>query len=615
MYIPDDERNEKEDKPKIPVVEGSSTSSESGDPIDDFTSDQDFHTGDDSQDSDLSPIEYNMNKPLPQTVVRRYPPRQRKAPAKLDDYVTDDSENFAHAAFHMYADEPRDYNAVKGRKDEADWNKAIEEELRSIEENETWCVVKRPDKVKLIGCRWIFKIKPGETLKYKARLVARGYMQTSNELNDTYSPVARLPTVRLLLAIGVQYGFKFYHLDVKTAFLNGLIDEDIFLKAPDGVQIPDGYVLRLKKSLYGLRQSPKCWNIRFHEYISSLGFKRSSADYCLYVKYTRDKCVYLVLYVDDMLICGNDFRAIDDLKISLNSEFKMNDLGEVSMFMGMNIHHNSSKGILEIDQEDYIERILERFRMKDCNPVLTPMEVGCKLSRKTDEESPTSEPFREALGAVMYLMLASRPDICFAIGYLSRFQDCATDVHWNHLKRVLRYLRGTSKMKLVYKQSDSEPLVGYADADWANDAYDRKSTSGYLFQVFGNTVLWSSKKQGLVTTSTTEAEYVAAASASMEAIWLTKIFADLHVDPKIPVKIYEDNVGCIYVAKNPETKRSKHIDVKFHFLRDRVWRKEIKLVGIESKNQVADVFTKSLAGPIFSRFVDQMGFRREGVLN
>lgn len=316
-----------------------------------------------------------------------------------------------------------------------------------------------------------------------------------------------------------------------------------------------------------------------------------------------------------MLICGNDFQAIDDLKTRLSSELRMNDLGDVSTFMGMNIKYNRTDGILLIDQNDYILRILDRFGMNECNAAQTPMMANCKLQRKTDVETYTTHPYREVLGAIMYLMLATRPDLCYAVGYLSRYQDCATDTHWTHLKHILRYLKGTTDMKLVYKRSEIvDPLVGYAVADWANDTFDRKSTSGFLFQVYGNTILWSSKKQGLVTTSTTEAEYVAASSASMEAIWLIKMFTDLRVDPCLPVKIFEDNVGCIYVARNPETKRSKHIEVKYHFLRDRVWRKEIDLVGIESKNQLADVFTKSLSGPMFSRFADQMGLQREGVL-
>ena len=214
----------------------------------------------------------------------------------------------------------------------------------------------------------------------------------------------------------------------------------------------------------------------------------------------------------------------------------------------------------------------------------------------------------------MYLMLATRPDICFAVSFLSRMQDEATDNHFAHLKRVLRYLKGTQDFKLVYTRGNERPLQGYADADWANDPTDRKSTSGFLLQVFGSTVFWSSKKQALVATSTTEAEYVSACLATMEANWLTKLLNDLNIDAQQPIPIYEDNNGCIFISQNPETKRSKHIDVNYHYLRELVWNKKIELVGIQSKEQVADCLTKSLARVQFLKFVEALGLKRGGVL-
>lgn len=238
-----------------------------------------------------------------------------------------------------------------------------------------------------------------------------------------------------------------------------------------------------------------------------------------------------------------------------------------------------------MDQSDYIVKLLLKFGMQDSNCVSTPMELNCKLTRQSELKL-TSQPFREVLGSIMYLMLATRPDLCFALGYPSRFQDCATDVHWNHLKRILRYLRGSKEMRLVYKRGNAKPLIGYVDADWANDVDERKSTTGFIFQVFGNTVVWSSKKQGLVAMSTTEAEYVAASTATSEAIWLTTILEDLRIDSQKPITLFEDNAGCIFVARNPETRRSKHIEVKYHCLRDHVMKKNIELLPVSSKDQV-----------------------------
>jgi len=539
--------------------------------------------------------------------------RIRQIPKRFNDFILDDFEG--HLAYHLgdlLDDVPRDFKDVTGRHDEAEWRTAIKEELDSLIENGTWSMVKKPKDVKLIDSRWIFKLKTSEDgeRKPKARLVAKGYMQKAGiNYFETYSPVARLSTIRLLLAVGIQHGFEISHLDVKTAFLHGHLEESIYLKPPDGVTAPAGCVLKLNRSLYGLKQSPKCWNDCFHEFAVTLGFKRSESDYCLYVLVDDSTVIYLGLYVDDILLCGNNPHSINLVKQRLSNRFRMKDLGVVKTFMGMTISIDNEKGVLAIDQSDYLLRILERFGMKDCNPVSTPMEMNCKL-RRNDDANVTKLPYKELLGSLMYLMLCTRPDLCFAVGYLSRYQDNATDEHFAHLKRVLRYLKDTASMKLVYKRSAELPLVGYADSDWANDLDDRKSTSGFLFQVYGNTVMWCSKKQPIVTCSTTEAEYVSAATAAMEASWFIKVLSDLQIDPMLPVKIYEDNQGCIYVSRNPETKRSKHIDVKFHYLRECVWNKRIALVGIPSRQQVADCLTKSLGKELFLSCRTKLGLER-----
>ncbi len=233
--------------------------------------------------------------------------------------------------------------------------------------------------------------------------------------------------------------------------------------------------------------------------------------------------------------------------------------------MGLNIEtHNDS---LTIDLSHYIADILNRFGMTDCNTVSTPMMKNLKLSKGSDENH-TSEPYRELLDSLMYLMLGTRPDICFALSYLSRFQDNATDDHYAQLKRLLRYLKGTIDLKLTYTRKNDAPLVNYVDADWANDPETRRSTSGFVFMVFGNVVSWSTKRQGLVTLSTCEAEFVAACTAACEGLWMKKVLEDLKVEISLPITIYEDNLGTIMVSKNPETRRSKHIDTKFHFLRE-----------------------------------------------
>lgn len=544
--------------------------------------------------------------------------RIRRMPLKFDDYVMDDDLNslIALNVGDWLDDVPSRYCDIEDHPDEAKWRSAVDEEIDSLEKNETWTVVKFEPGMKLINSRWIFKQKPepNDEVRFKARLVAKGFMQKPGiDYSDTYSPVAKLSTIRMLLAVGIQKGFQFCHLDVRTAFLNGCLEERVFMKAPEGIQVPEGHVLKLNRSLYGLKQSPRCWNKLFNDFIVTLNFQRSTADYCLYTRVIDDSITYLVLYVDDMLICSNDEQTMKYIQDALATEFEMKNLGSVRNFMGLNIEIEYEKGILTIDQSHYIRKILERFDMSQCNPASTPIEQHLKLERGNPEDV-TSNPYRELIGSLMYVMLGSRPDICYAIGYLSRFQDCSNDTHFAHLKRVLRYLKGTINWKLSYERRDEVPLRGFVDADFGNDINGRKSTSGLLFQVYGNTMLWTSKKQDLVTISTSEAEYVAASLATCDAIFLTKIMNDLHIDPHLPVPIHEDNAGCIFIAKNPETKRSKHIDVKYHFIRECVETKKIELIMTPTANQIADVLTKGLGKKLFLKFVNLMGLKPGEVL-
>lgn len=253
--------------------------------------------------------------------------------------------------------------------------------------------------------------------------------------------------------------------------------------------------------------------------------------------------------------------------------------------------------------------------MQTCNPVTTPIEIGTKLSKPDECDGGNIQTqYRQLIGSLMYLMLGSRPDLCYSVSYFSRFQDCAGLVHWNCLKRVLRYLRGTAFYELVYtRNSNAVPLRGFVDSDWANDVDDRRSTSGFLFEVYGNPVCWTTRKQGLVALSTTEAEYIAASSAVSEALWLKKLFFDMELPLEMPIPIMEDNQGCLFIAKNPETKRSKHVDVKYHMVREKVWSKEVELVYVPSQDQVADILTKPLSRFQFEKFCRLMGLERGGV--
>lgn len=517
--------------------------------------------------------------------------RIKQFPMKFMDYIT------GHEANVVQNNIPESFNEIFNRDDTDSWMQAVNDELNSMKKNHVWDLVKPPVGAKILKTKWVFKLKEdcnGNLTKYKARLVAKGFLQKHGiDYWETYAPVAKLTTVRIALAIGVRHGYHFHQLDVKTAFLHGDLKEDIYIEIPHGVKADPGLVCKLEKSLYGLKQAPKCWNEKFNVFLQSLGFSRSRHDYCLYFKMDTDKAsvLILILYVDDVLVVGNNINRIMDLKTQLSKHFEMSDCGPLKHFLGMNM--DLCNGELSISQEASISKILNKFGMTECNPVKSPMEKGLQLQKG---ESPTNPnlPYRQLLGSLMYIMVCSRPDICYHVGYLGRFQENPNEIHWQHLKRVLRYLKGTMKMKLNFRNYSDEPVIGYADADWATDLSDRKSVSGYMFKVYGCTVSWCSKKQQTVATSSSEAEYIALSMASTEALWIRGVLEDLREISGYAVKIFEDNKGCIGMSNNLESKRAKHIDIKHHFVRDNIMNGNIVVEHIRSEKQLADLFTKSL---------------------
>lgn len=310
--------------------------------------------------------------------------------------------------------------------------------------------------------------------------------------------------------------------------------------------------------------------------------------------------IYVLLYVDDILIFCSDLGIINTVKKLLSKEFEMVDMGQASSFLGMHIDQNIEKGTIILSQSKYLEKVLERFNMRDCNPKSTPMEKGLHLERG-DENKCSNNPYRELIGCLIYATVTTRPDLCAATGYFSRFQSCFNEHHFNHVKHDLRYIRGTIDLKLVYKKQEAAPtLVGFSDSDWGGDKNDGKSTSGYVFKLFGNTVSWASRKQPTVSLSSTEAEYVALTEAICEYKWIRKMLVELRVECVKPVVIFEDNQSCIRVADDQkERKRMKHLDIKYHFICQVIAEGEIELQYKPTDDQLADTMTKGLGRNLF----------------
>lgn len=349
------------------------------------------------------------------------------------------------------------------------------------------------------------------------------------------------------------------------------------------------------------------WNLRFHQYLLDLDFRRCDSDSCLYVKFTENNKFYLLLFVDDLILISNSLEEIERIKLMLSEEFEMVDLNEMETYLGIHMKRNVSAGTMELSQKQYLINTLKKFEMVDCKSITTPMEVGVKLERSGS--NPDNLPYRELIGCLMYVSLTTRPDLTAATNFFSRYQSSYDQEHFTYAKQILRYIKGTLDLKLVYKRNeDADPLIGYADADWANDTHDRKSVSGYVFKVYGNVVSWSSRKQSTVSLSSTEAEYIALSECACEAIWLRKLLKELRVTCDGPVTLFEDNQSSAQIAETPkDNKRMKHVDTKYHFIRQTILDGDTKIEYIRSEDQLADIMTKPLPPKQFIKLRELLG--------
>ncbi len=484
------------------------------------------------------------------------------------------------------------------RSDSSLWQSAMDKEIDSLNRNETWEEVPLPQGRKALDVKWVYRIKADES--YRARLVVRGFQQ-DEELDDIYSPVARMCTLKLLLSFCCQHGYTIHQMDVETAFLNGPIVSEVYIKQPFGYDnvMDRNNVFHLKKSLYGLKESPRNWYECFNRFISTLNFERNRFDYCLYS--TKDKVnpVFIILFVDDLLICGKDVKLIISIKRKLSEHFKMKDLNKVSSYLGIDIDFDANRKVMTLCQTKYIESLASKYNVKDANLFDTPMEMHLKLEKA--EKPDFNVKFRNLIGALLYVSAGTRPDITYSVNYLSRFQSAYDHTHYAYALRILKYLYKTRNLKLNYRFRDLVGLDAYVDSDWAGDAVDRRSTTGFVIRMYGNPMLWKTQKQGNVTKSSTHAEYIALSEAVTEIIYLLGVCKQIAPSESIePVRIYEDNLGAVCIANLGNfTQKSKHIEVHYHYVHEAVERGQIQVVKVNSSDNLADIFTKSLCKSVF----------------
>lgn len=481
-----------------------------------------------------------------------------------------------------------------------EWKNAMNSEFESLLQNNTWTLVTLPENKRVIPCKWVFKMKTnasGEVVRYKARLVIKGFDQKKGiEYNEVFAPVVRHTSIRYLFALAVKYNLYMEQMDAVTAFLQGDIDTEIYMNQPPSYEHGQE-VCKLNKSIYGLKQASRQWNLKLMSVLKNIGMKSSSVDPCVYYKNEDGSIVYILIYVDDLLIFYNNKEKGEEIKQQLKSKFNMKILGPVNHFIGWRIKQNEKRDQIQIDQTAYIEKILQRFKMTECNPVYSPCDTSTKLVSTGEENIINNVPYQEAIGSLLYLSQGMRPDICYIVNKLSSFNNKPELQHWLAVKRVLRYIKGTRDYKLIFNQNkEEEKVFGYCDSDWASDTNGRRSCSGYTFLFQGASISWCSKRQSTVALSTMEAEYMSLATATQEAMWLRNLERELHFNiTDAPTVINCDNQSAIKFAGNDSyCARSKHIDIRFHFVREKIVNNEIKLSYIGTQDMVADVLTKAV---------------------
>ncbi|RVW71183.1 Retrovirus-related Pol polyprotein from transposon RE1 [Vitis vinifera] len=416
------------------------------------------------------------------------------------------------------------------------WRQTMVDEMAALHSNVTWDLVVLPSGKSTVGCRWVYAVKvgpDGQVDRLKARLVAKGYTQVyGSDYGDTFSPVAKIASVRLLLSMGES-----------------------------------GLVCRLRRSLYGLKQSPRACFSRFSSVVQEFGMLRSTEDHSVFYHHNSlGQCIYLVVYMDDIVITGSDQDGIQKLKQHLFTHFQTKDLGKLKYFLGIEIAQSSSGVVLS--QRKYVLDILEETGMLDCKPVDTPMDPNVKLVPGQGE--PLEDP-----------------------GRYRRLSPC--DSHWDAVIRILRYIKSTPGQGVLYENKGHTQVVGYTDADWAGSPTDRRSTSGYCVFIGGNLISWKSKKQDVVARSSAEAEYRAMALATCELIWLRHLLRELRFGKDEQMKLICDNQTALHIAYNPVFhERTKHIEVDCHFIREKIASGCVATSFVNSNDQLADIFTKSL---------------------
>jgi hypothetical protein len=520
----------------------------------------------------------------------------------------------AHIHVDQYTPVPRSLKECQKSKYASLWQLAMDREIEGLQANNTWEEVPYVPNRKILSGHWVYDIKrnSSNSVKYfKARWVAHGNKQIEGtDYNETFAATSQMRTARILICLSVLYGCPITHADISNAFTNGILEEEIYMMHPGGMARTPGKVLKLIKSIYGLKQASRVWSLCLRDALFGIGFVQAQSDTCLY--HHPDHLCFISIHVDDLLILTDDeeFRAL--VMEGLRKHFRLTDLGIVSQYLGMNVSFDLD-GSARIKQDSYIKRMVQRFNVQDAKIPRTPLPSSIQLSKddcpKTDEQKTEMEkiPYRGIIGSLLYAGRGAHPEIAQAVSALSRFCQYPGKVHWTYAKRVLCFLKGVMNKGLHYTSSSIEDGVDiaiYTDSDWGSNPDDRKSISGFVVTINGNPVSWCSRTQKSTALSSCEAEFLALSEAVREALWLWNLFEELNVGFVKPITIHVDNQSAIKLAENAVShQRSKHIDIRYFRVREEVANGKIKLLYVPTQENIADIMTKSTSFAVFQKLV------------
>ena len=518
----------------------------------------------------------------------------------------------------MEALEPPSLAVAKKSLDWPAWEKTIHDELAILKVAGTWKIVDARVGVNIVGSKWVFRTKKdmaGVVVRYKARLVAQGFSQVPGvDYFNTFAPVADLVFIHAVLAIVAARNLEIHQIDIKGAYLNGeLTDEEVvYMKQPPGypVSSDSSQVLQLLKSLYGLKQAGRRWYKKLVEIMEALGFKRCGVDQAMFHCRKGSTLIIVLVHVDDFTIAGTSIFLILRFKIEIAKFVKITNLGDLHWILGIEVKRIHENHTIHLSQKSYINSMLQQYGFEDLKPVSLPMETSIRL---TSAQSPTMTqeiaymcniPYQEAVGSLMYASLGTCPDITYAVQTVSYFSKNPGQAHWEVVKHIFRYLKGSKEIWLTYG-GEKRDLKGYADAD-GSMAEDRHAISVYAFLLHRGAASWAAKRQEIVSLSKTEIEYVAVMHASKDALWLRTLITQLFDTKLEPAPLFYDNQSAIALTKDHQYHlRTKHIDIHFHFIRWIIENGSIHLIYCPTEDMLADTLTKAL--PKVKHFAVELG--------